>query len=191
MNANLWQIINIFRKSAPKKEKLDKASTAAAEDMVLRRIGKDGVIRYESTSDFAETIQWVSLETDRDGNPVRVRDPEETTTIYRRNDELTVAGKTYPNFQSFLKHQEGQWGEDLYGRKVFCIRKKFPCFDSYDYLHEDRYFRWCFLRNGNSLTRVFSTDERDKIYVSEDLRHVESWAWEQMQDTGFCQPPKA
>lgn len=102
-------------------------------------------------------------------------------------DEFHVAGKTYLSFHCFLKSQDGEWGEDLYGRKVLCTREKFPCFDSYDYIHEHRYFRWYFIRNGNSISQVFVTDERDKVYVTEDVQNVENWAWGRMKDTGFCQ----
>lgn len=159
-------------------------------DMVLRRVGKGESIRYELNGSSTERVQWVSLETDQDGNPVKVRAPDEVTTIHSRKDKLTVAGRTYPSFQSFLKEQEGDWGEDLYGRKVLCVKERFPCFDSYDFLYDHRYFRWYFIRKGNSISRIFSTDSRDKIYVTEDVRDVDSQAWEQMQATGFCHPPK-
>lgn len=103
---------------------------------------------------------------------------------------MTVAGKTYPSFQSFLKEQEGDWGEDLYGRKVLCVKERFPCFDSYDFLYDDRCFRWYFIRKGNSISRVFSADGQNRIYVTEDVQDVDRRVWEKMIETGFCQPPK-
>jgi len=186
--------LNDFQESMLPKEKLaDEAREKRTEepmDMVLRRVDRGATVHYELNNCFTEKVQWVSLETDQNGNPVKVRTPEEVTTIRSRKDRLTVAGKTYPSFQSFLKKQDGDWGEDLYGRKVFCVEELFPCFDSYDYLYENRYFRWYFIRKGNSLSRVFATDERDRVYVTEDVENVDSQAWEQMCRTGFCQSPK-
>lgn len=172
-------------------KELTEDSVEEPMDMVLRRVERGKSIRYELNGSSTERIQWVSLETDQDGNPVKIRTPEEVTTICGRKDKLTVAGKTYPNFQSFLKEQEGDWGEDLYGRKVLCVKERFPCFDSYDLLYDHRCFRWYYIRKGNSLSRVFVTDERDKVFVTEDVQDVDSRAWEQMRQTGFCQGPKS
>ncbi len=47
-----------------------------------------------------------------------------------------------------------------------------------------------FFQEGNSLSRVFVTDERDKVFVTEDVENVDSRAWDLMCETGFCQPPK-
>lgn len=159
--------------------------------MFLRHVGEGKFVHYELNSNSTEKVEWVSLETDKDGKPVAVREPVEVTTEYSRKSSFSVAGKTYPNFNSFLKKQEGEWGEDLYGRKVLCTKELFPCFDSFDYLHEHRYYRWYFIREGNSLSQVFVADERDKVYVTEDVQNVECWAWDRMKATGFCQMPKS
>lgn len=167
-----------------------KESTEQSKDMFLRRVDSGKRVHYELSSHSTEKVEWVSLETGGDGKPVEVREPEEVTREYSRKGRFTVAGKTYPNFRGFLKQQEGEWGQDLYGRKVLCTKEKFPCFDSYDYMYENRYYRWYFIREGNSLSQVFVTDERDRVYVTEDVQNVEGWAWTRMKATGFCQCPK-
>ncbi len=192
MGMKIMKIFNLRKKTLPEDPVEEPAEDTAEEpmDMVLCRVDRGKTVCYDLNSCFTERVQWVSLETDQDGNPVKVRVPEEVTTVCDRKDRLTVAGKTYPSFRSFLKKQDGEWGEDLYGRKVLCIEERFPCFDSYDYLYENRYYRWYFIRRGNSLSRVFVTDEQDKVFVTEDVENVDSEAWEQMRQTGFCQPPK-
>ena len=159
-------------------------------DLYLRHAGTGEHIHYEHKSHSTEKVEWVSMETDEKGNPVLIRQPEEATHVFSKRAVFRMAGKPYPNFGLFLRKQEGEWGEDLYGRKVLCTKEKYPCFDSYDYLHESRYFRWFFIREGNTVSQLFVSDDRDRIYVTEDLRNVEGWAWKRMQATGFCQPTK-
>lgn len=160
-------------------------------DMFLRRVGEGKFVHYELNGHSTEEVEWAGLETDKAGNPVAVREPVEITTEYSRKSPFSVAGKMYPNFNSFLKKQEGEWGEDLYGRKVLCTKERFPCFDSSDYLYENRYYRWYFIREGDSVSQVYVADDWDKVYVTEDVQNMESWAWDRMKATGFCQKPKA
>ncbi len=159
-------------------------------DMVLIGVGMGDFVHYETNGSCTKRVQWIGLETDSDGSPVKTRTPSQTTTIFDRNSGLTVAGKTYPSFQSFLKNQDGDWGEDMYGRKVFCAAERFPCFDFFDSLYENRYFRWYFIRKGNSLSRVFCADEQDEIYVTEDVQDIDIDVWGKMKDVGFCRIPK-
>lgn len=174
-----------FMKSLGKKNSAGKTT-----DMYLRYAGNGEKVHYELKSHSTYAVEWVSMETDESGNPVTVRVPQESIREYSRRLPFTVAGKTYQNLRCFLRKQEGEWGEDVYGRKVLCTREKYPCFDSSDYLYEDRYFRWYFIREGNSVSQLFVSDDRDKIYVTEDVRNMEPWAWGRMEETGFCQSPK-
>ncbi len=173
-----------------RKRHYGKAPAAQKGTMYLRRVDNGRTARYELSSHSTEKVEWVSMEKDEMGRPLTVRKPLEVTTVHGKTQSFSVAGKRYPNFYTFLRHQDGEWGEDLYGRKVLCTKEKFPCFDSYDRIYETRYFRWYFIREGNSVSQVFATDERDMIYITEDVENVEGWAWMRMKSTGFCQPPK-
>lgn len=172
--------------------KSDRKTDASPErkDMYLRRVGNGSSFRHELGSYSGEKVEWVSVETDETGKPVAVRQPEEHTREYSKFQKFTMAGKTYWNFSHFLKKSEEEWGKDAYGRTVFCTKERYPCFDSYDFLCETRYFRWYFIREGNSVSQLFAADDRGKIYVTEDLGNVESWAWDRMKATGFCQMPR-
>lgn len=163
---------------------------AKPADMYLRSVGSGAWVHFELKSYGTVAVEWVSKETGKDGNPLTVRVPREHTCEYSRKWPFTAAGKTYRNLKHFLRNQSGEWGEDCYGRTVLCTKEKYPCFDSADYLYEHRYFRWYFIQNGNSLCQVFASDDRDKIYVTEDVGSIEPWAWSRMKATGFCQPPK-
>ena len=125
-------------------------------------------------------VQWAY----EDGT---VRKPEESTAEFAYPGPFTAAGKTYTSWQQLcaLTDKDGRFCRDIYGRDVFC-RERFPCFDSYDYLHENRYYRWFFLRDGDKLTRVDYTDERRKITVTEDVQLLSETCWKQMQEYGFC-----
>ena len=158
-------------------------------DLYLRRVGSGERFSHELGSYSTEKVEWVSRETDASGAPAEVRQPEEHTRTYSKWAAFSLAGKTYWNLKHFLKKQEGEWGEDAYGRTVFCTKERYPCFDNFDALYEDRYFRWYFIRRGNSLSQLFVADDRNTIYVTEDLGNIQRWAWDRMKATGFCQLP--
>ena len=56
----------------------------------------------------------------------------------------------------------------------------FPCFDSYDYMYENRRYHWFFLREGDTLNRVYYTDEQNRLHITEDLANVTRSRWEEM-----------
>lgn len=167
------------RKNSPQKRK----------NMYLRYVGEGKTVRTELISYSTYEVEWVSQETDGEGKPTVVREPEEVTREYSKSAAFSLAGKTYQNLAGFLRKRDGEWGEDIYGRQVLCTRQKYPCFDSYDWIYEDRYYRWYFIREGNTVSQLFAADDRDKIYVTEDVRNVEEWAWSRMAAAGFCQMP--
>jgi len=102
--------------------------------MYLRRVGSGDRFSHELGCCSTEKVEWVSREADADGIPAEIRKPEENTRTYSKWGSFSLAGKTYWNLKHFLKKQEGEWGEDIYGRTVFCTRERYPCFDSFDAL---------------------------------------------------------
>lgn len=147
---------------------------------MFRKAGAGETVRYELSTSFAGKLEWVSP----DG---KVREPEETKAEYAYPGSFTAAGKKYTSWKQLCvtTDESGFFARDIYGREVFCMRERFPCFDSYDYLYENRYYRWFFLREGNKLTRVYYTDERDVIHVTEDVRNLESKCWTEMKEKGY------
>ena len=177
---------HFHRNQVPEKQEVPQKQ----EDMYLRRVGCGEMVRYELKSYSTEKVEWVSMETDENGSPVQVRVPDSHICEYSRKHCFSMAGKTYQDLGHFLRNQDGEWGQDIYGRKVLCTKERYPCFDSSDYLYEDRYFRWYFIREGNAVSQLFAADDRDKIYVTEDVQNIEPWAWSRMKATGFCQLPE-
>ena len=157
--------------------------------MYLRYVDRGKLVRTELISYSTVKVEWVSQETDGDGKPAVVREPKEVARECSKYAAFSLAGKKYLNLEGFLRKQDGEWGEDIYGRQVLCTREKYPCFDSNDWLYENRYYRWYFIREGNTVSQLFTADDREKIYVTEDVRNVEEWSWSRMTATGFCQLP--
>ncbi len=151
-------------------------------DMILEKIDNGKNVQYSSCVYPTVVVQWVSKKTGEDGRPLSVRTPQESTRKYLKGG-FTVAGKFYVSLaQLTAKRDEyGIWCEDCYGREVFCVRERFPCFDSSDFIHENRFYRWFFLRENGKLWRVFSADESPLIYVTKDVRMLESGCWDQMK----------
>ena len=67
-----------------------------------------------------------------------------------------------------------------------CFRERFPCFDSFDYLYEHRYYRWYLIKGENTLTLVYHADESKEVTVTEDLNTIRVKWWEKMEEYGFC-----
>ena len=105
-----------------------------------------------------------------------------------------AAGKPYLAVSQLKAKEEGKLDgvlyrgykvpqyRDVYDRRVLYFRERFPCFDSYDYLYEHRYYRWYFLRDGDTLTQIYYADEGKSITVTEDVAKVRDWMWERMQE---------
>lgn len=157
------------------------------KEMYLRIAGPGQPVHQDLRISAGKRVEWVSEQTDEEGNPVTVRVPQEHTTQYSKTKPFSMAGKIYPNLNSFLRKRENDWGEDLYGRQVLCLLERFPCFDSYDYMHEDRYYRWYFIREGNTLSCLYSSDGMETIRVTEDVANLEGKTWREMERCGFCQ----
>ena len=120
-------------------------------------------------------IAWVGENGDR-------RTPQEKTVKVPHLGFL-AAGKAYVNWKKLCVKESDREDiyYDVYGREVLCIFELFPCFDSYDYLYEDRYYRWFFIKEDGKLTRIYCADQRGTIQVTEDVQNLENKCREQMQ----------
>ena len=157
------------------------------KDKIMQMVGGAQPASYELCTYSAGEVRWISRETDSDGNPRGIREPEEKNTVYPYPGSFMAAGKTYRNWRQLCVEEDksGHFCKDIYGREVLALWERFPCFDSYDYLYENRYFRWFFLRENGKLTRIFYTDEQDKIHITEDVRKLENKCWIQMEELDY------
>ena len=152
------------------------------EMMVLRETGAAGErADYPGYCCPTKRLAW-------GGTDGSVRTPQPVTREYHVIGGFQAAGKYYLSLKQLTVEVDEceRWCRDCYGREVFAVRQKFPCFDSYDYLHEHRYYRWWFIRQGNVLTRIYHTDETGQISVTEDVQDLEDFCWRQMQFDGYC-----
>jgi hypothetical protein len=69
---------------------------------------------------------------------------------------------------------------DVYGRRVLYFRERFPCFDVYDRMHENRYYHWYVILHDGGVALVYTEDEKPGVKVHEDYRPEEK--------TGFYFP---
>lgn len=155
-------------------------------DMILKQVGNGKNVSYPFCSYPTVDMRWVSRETGEDGQPLSVRTPVESKKIYPKAG-FTVAGKFYVSLAQLTAKSDtyGIWCEDCFGREVFCVSERFPCFDSEDFLHEKRCYRWFFLREKGKLWRVFSTDGQPFLSVTKDVRMLEDNCWSEMRQRNY------
>lgn len=112
--------------------------------------------------------------------------PKERNFLYP--GVFTAGGKIYSNISQLCVEKLDQWGHicrDVYGREVFAEWERFPCFDSYDYLYEHRYYRWFYIRDNDRLICVYYEDEKKKITVTEDVKKLPDRCWKTMKELNW------
>lgn len=151
-------------------------------EMVLEKIGPGGHNGYRHAIYSTVAVRWVSRARRDDGEPLRVREPHESTASYTLADGFTAAGQRYGSLQELYTEYDKTktFCRDRYGREVLYLAERFPCFDSHDYAYEKRFYRWFFLRENDRLTRVYYEDETKKVYVTEDVQYLEEPRWREM-----------
>lgn len=161
--------------------------TGSEGRMLLRSPGGGGKVKFGGSLRGAERLLWVSPEQDAEGRPVQTRKPRERTRVSPYPGGFEAAGRRYKGLEELAAEQlEDGACLDSYGRKVLCITERFPCFDSFDALYEHRFYRWYFLRVGDSLTRVYHEDESGRVYVTEDVEALEFNCWREFRRLGYA-----
>jgi len=147
------------------------------------------ILREEPVEGFQKFVpstvklQWVSRELLPDGTPVTVRIPKGTSVTHGRLLGFHAAGRWYPGIKALTVKQIGNttYYSDIYGRQVLNFNERFPCFDSYDYLYEDRYYRWFYLLTDGKLTEIYYRDDTQEVKVTDDVREVRVGHWRSIQ----------
>ena len=114
-----------------------------------------------------------------------VRTPEESKRNFLYPGVFWAGGRPYTSIHQLCAEKQDEQGhvcKDIYGREVFAEWERFPCFDSYDYLYENRYYRWFYIRNNDRLSCVYYTDERNKIEVTEDVKKLPERCWKAIRE---------
>ncbi len=93
---------------------------------------------------------------------------------------FTAAGKDYTDIRQLENSSLGEIDgikyqgykisvyQDVYGRRVLYFRERFPCFDSYDFMYENRYYHWHIVEGEKGLTVVYTQDEKPGVQVCEN-----------------------
>lgn len=81
---------------------------------------------------------------------------------------------------------------DSFGRKVLYFRERFPCFDVYDSMHENRYYHWFAILHEGGVALVYIEDEKPGTQVQENYRpdarpafYTPSWIAKELENAGF------
>ena len=60
--------------------------------------------------------------------------------------------------------------KDCYGRRVLLIHERYPTFDSYDALYENRYYHHYYIETPEGFTHVRTADDQPEIRVWENIQ---------------------
>jgi len=164
-------------------------SPSYTKPLKLQDMGSGTRVNYEPGGMYgARCLWWVSEETNEEGQPVYIRESRERTVKVPAGQPFTAAEKLYGNLgQLSPENVIDGLDTDIYGRQVLCFRERFPCFDSYDYLHEHRYYRWFFILENGRLTRIYTADESGWIHITEDVENVEKNCAELLKQFGWTE----
>lgn len=124
-------------------------------------------------------VDWVNLEDSMcDG-----RIPQPCIHKYSLGSGFRIGEMAYQSLSELCAEvldQERRLYRDIYGRVFAEIRECFPCFDSFDYLNENRYYHWLYLTENGVLSLVYYEDEDEKVTVTEDVKEIEANVWREM-----------
>ena len=153
-------------------------------EMVLKAEGFVGHAWICGCTHSLIRVHWVNQETEEVSRIPEEYEGEST------NLPISAGGKTFRYLSQLIcGGVEGpDLFRDIYGRQVLCVRERFPTFDVYESMYEDRYVTWFFLRDNDRLTRIWVSDDTDLIGVTEDVCHIERKYWARMQEIGWGLP---
>lgn len=134
-------------------------------------------------------IEWVTKENDENGEPLMRRTPQPVRVEYKMDEGFVAAGRRYKTVMQLdfgkVQGESEYLHRDAYGRKMLHFKERYPCFDSFDYMTEDRYYHWCLFKVDDRLTSVYYGDDSNWGEVVEDVGSVrEKWA-EEMKKIGW------
>ncbi len=141
-----------------------KGRLGAAELYLSTKTGKLSMGRCTRST---HGVSWL----DENGG---IREPREETVVYDDDRGFLAGGLWYSRWSQLelMDLRDGSF-KDCYGNTVFTARERFPVFDSYDAIHENRYYRWWLFVTDGQLTRIYREDGSPKVYVTTDVAALE------------------
>lgn len=133
-------------------------------------------------------ISFASAYYGTDAVAARGRVPADETRSVAAGMPFTAAGKAYLGVKQ-LTHKAMGDGlyRDVYGRTVFAMKERYPCFDSYDAIHEKRFYRWWFLLEEGRLTRIYGEDDVPKLFITDDVGALECACTRALKEIGWVE----
>jgi hypothetical protein len=106
-----------------------------------------------------------------------------------KQQRVMIAGKLYGNLNELRVKQvsEPYLYEDIYGRVWAYEIERYPCFDSYDYLNEDRYYRWFVHREGSDIWVVYADDGTGEVTVTKNPERYQYTCRKMLQALGWIE----
>lgn len=163
--------------------------TPAAGHWIMQKGDRQGVVNRDLCFQRGISLKWVhTAEKGEDGTALE-RIPVEQTSTYTDGKPFRAAGRDYASLEQLTveKDERSVWCRDIYGREVFCVAERFPCFDSYDFLYDNRCYRWFYIRENGRLTCIYHADGENKITVTEDMGMLGRGSWDSMLREGYVQ----
>lgn len=158
-------------------------SSGGTEAELLLRLTKEPNGRFVEERRF---VDWVPA----DGREESGRRPQPSTQEYSLPGAFRVGGRKYHSvleLRVLPLDREKRIYRDIYGRVFGEIRERFPCFDSYDYANENRYYHWLYLTEGGKLFMIYYQDEGKKLTVTEDAGEISGRVWREMVSLGWVE----
>lgn len=144
-------------------------------------------LRKEPNSKYVNErrfVEWVNL-----GDSACARQiPQPCILKYSLRNGFRVGKMKYRSLSELqveVVDQERQLYRDIYGRIFAEIKERFPCFDSFDYLTERRYFHWLYLTENGALFLVYYEDQNDMVIITEDVKEIQGGNWREMVRLGW------
>ena len=137
---------------------------------------------------FSPRLKWVSRILGEDGQPAEERQPLETKERFFLSEGFVAAGRYYSRLDQLISVETETPGlyVDAFGRKVLYTYERFPCFDVYDEMNENRYYRWFYLVVEGKVTVVYYADCSNAIDVTEDAASIRGRYYDQFVQIWDC-----
>ena len=154
-------------------------------EALLKECGPGEILSYRLYSCASTRILWENPATGEQ------RIPEDQTLEMTSDASFRAGGMEYANLKQ-LKHQAlaNDCWLDIYGREWMNLYEHYPCFDSSDYLCENRFYDWWFLQEGDRIIRVFDNGS-GSLAVTEDVGRIERKWFEQIKAAGYLLLPES
>ena len=148
----------------------------------VMRLRKEPNTRYVQEG---RIVEWIASPEDLSDETALQRLPQPQVYVYQMKDGFSVMGRDYTSI-SQLTSQKAEENSpfyiDAWGRRVLWLCERFPCFDEFDYEHENRYYNWFYLCGDGVLWHVFYADGSEYISVTRDVNLIDSTVWHRLKD---------